>query len=378
MRSTFTLGRIFGIRVGVNWSVLVIFALIASSLATSVLPHDHPGRTHTVYWALGLVTAALFFLCLLAHEVSHALVARRNGLKVEGITLWLLGGVARIEGEVPGPAAELRIAGVGPLVSLLLGLFFAGVAGVARMGHASGLLVDAAAWLGGINILLAVFNSIPAAPLDGGRLLRAFVWWRTGSRTRSTQAATAAGRYFGWGLVFFGMFLTLATGALGGLWFALIGWFLIGASTAEGQQSHVRGVLAGVAVRQIMTPDPVTAPASITVERFIDGDLFRLRHSAFPLTAGGTAPIGVITLSRIKRVPPGDRATTRLRDVMCPLDKVATASPDEPVADVLPRLNAGSENRVLVLDGERLVGIVSPSDISRAVQWMALGGPAKD
>jgi Zn-dependent protease/CBS domain-containing protein len=377
MKDTFTLGRIFGIKVGVNWSVLVILALIAGGLAGTALPHEDPGHEHSVYWAYGVATAVVFLACLLAHEISHALVARRAGLEVEGITLWLLGGVAKIKGDAPGPAAELRIAGVGPLVSLLLGLFFAGSAGVARMADAPRLLVDSAAWLGGINVLLAVFNTIPAAPLDGGRLLRAFLWWRTGDRRRATIAATASGRFFGWMLVFFGVFQTLGTGNIGGLWLALIGWFLVGASTAEGQQAQVRSALAGVSVRQIMTPDPVTAPASITVERFVDGDLFRLRHSAFPLTAGDPTPIGVITLSRIRRVPPAERATTRLRDVMFPLDQVATAGPDEPVADVLARLNGGSENRVLVLDGGRLVGIVSPSDISRAIQWMALGGAAK-
>lgn len=372
MGETFRLGRILGIKVGVNWSVLVIFLLIAAGLAGNVLPHDHPGRGGAVYWAVGLAAAVLFFCCLLAHEVSHAVVARRNGLKVEGITLWLLGGMARIDGEFPNPGAELRIAGIGPLVSLVCGALFTGVAAALHAAGASGLLVDASGWLGGINILIAVFNTIPAAPLDGGRLLRAYLWWRTGDRTRSALAAAAAGRGFGWLLVIGGSLLALRTGDLGWLWFALIGWFLVAASTVEGQQAQVRNLLSGLSARQIMTPDPVVASASLTVARFLDSGLFALRHSAFPLTAGEAMPIGLVTLERIRQVPPAAREDVRLRDIMYPLDKVATARPEDSAADLVVRLNASPAKRVLVISDGRLVGVISPSDVARALEWMAL------
>ncbi len=166
-------------------------------------------------------------------------------MDVDEIVLWLLGGAARLRSEAPGPAAELRIAGVGPLVSLVLGGAFGAAAWLVSLAAAPGLLVEAVVWLAAINVLLAVFNAIPAAPLDGGRLLRAVIWWRTGDRLRATAGATAAGRAFGWLLVVVGLLLFLRTAALGGLWLALIGWFPGGRGHREGRQAQLRGVLAG-------------------------------------------------------------------------------------------------------------------------------------
>ncbi|MBV9010545.1 MAG: site-2 protease family protein [Pseudonocardiales bacterium] len=240
MRASFQLGRIAGIRIGVNWSVLVIFVLIAWSLAAARFPADYPQYGNGAYVAAAVLTAVVFFVSLLAHEISHALVARRNGLHVQDITLWLFGGVARLSGEARSPGAELRIAGVGPLVSLLLGVVFLVVAALVRAGGYDGLALAGLAWLGGINIALAVFNVIPAAPLDGGRLLRSVIWWRTGDRLTATRWSSRAGQVFGWALVALGL-LTFFTGhGFGGLWLALIGWFLVGAATAENRQATRR------------------------------------------------------------------------------------------------------------------------------------------
>ncbi|TDB97914.1 site-2 protease family protein, partial [Micromonospora fluostatini] len=197
MRASFRIGRVAGVPVGVNWSVLVIFALIAWALSASQFPQVYPGRPGWAYLLAGLSAAVVFFLGLLAHEVSHAVVAKRNGLAVEGITLWLFGGVAELRGEAKDPGAELRIAGVGPLVSLLLGLFFGGIALAVAVTGERGLLLGALSWLAGINVLLAVFNILPAAPLDGGRLLRAAVWKATGDRTKGSVVAARAGWVLG-------------------------------------------------------------------------------------------------------------------------------------------------------------------------------------
>jgi len=194
MEETFRRGRIAGIRVGINWSVLVIFALIAYGLAGQYLPRVYPREGVAAYVVAGVTAAVVFVASLLAHEIAHALVAWRNGVSVEGITLWLFGGVARLSGEAPSPGAEVRIAGVGPLVSLVLGLGFGAAAAIAAAAGVSGLALAALEWLGGVNIALAVFNVVPAAPLDGGRLLRAVVWWRTGDRRKATAVASRAGR----------------------------------------------------------------------------------------------------------------------------------------------------------------------------------------
>lgn len=369
MRATFVLGRIAGVRVGVHWSVLFIFGVIAFGLSQGRLPETYPGRAWALYWAAGLCTAVIFFASLLAHEVAHAVVARRNGVEVDDIVLWLLGGAARLKSEASSPGRELRIAGVGPLVSLLLGGLFTLATWLLDMASASGIVVEMAAWLAGINVLLAVFNALPAAPLDGGRLLRAFLWWRTGDRLRATAGATAAGRVFGWLLVVLGLVAFMRTGAFGGLWLALIGWFLITAATAEGRQAQLRGVLAGVPVRDAMTPEPLTVPAETTVAGFLTDARYRYRHSAFPVTQHG-ATVGLVTLDSARKVPQAEAHAVAVGDVMVPLSQTTVVEPDSPLADLLPRMEPGAEHRVLVMDHGRLVGIVSLSDVSRTVTWL--------
>jgi Zn-dependent protease/CBS domain-containing protein len=367
MRDSFSLGRISGIRVGVNWSVLVIVALLAYGLAVGEFPAAAPRHPVAEYVAAAVVTAVAYMGSLLAHELAHSLVARRNGLQVEGITLWLLGGVSQLRGEVKDPGAEVRVAGVGPLVSLLLGGAFLLVAWLVHAAGVRGVVVVALAWLGGINVLLAVFNVIPAAPLDGGRLLRAVLWRITGDRLKAAVWSARSGQVFGWALVVVAAYLVLVRRDYSWLWFALLGWFLISAATSESQQAVIQSRLRMVPVRQIMTPDPVTVPASVTVAQFQADYLPRHRYSAFPVVADGQT-VGLVTTHRINQVSAGERGQTTLGDVACPLSEVAQAAPDEPVADVLPRLNACSESRALVFTDGHLAGIVSPTDISRALE----------
>ncbi len=367
MGQTFSLGRISGIRIGVNWSVLLIVALLAYGLAAGQFPATAPDRPEWEYIVAALVTAVAYMASLLAHELAHSLVARHNGLQVEGITLWLLGGVSRLQGEVHDPGAEVRVAGVGPLTSLLLGGALSLVAWLVHVAGAHGVLVAALAWLGGINILLAVFNVIPAAPLDGGRLLRAVLWRINGDRLKAAVWSARSGQVFGWALVVVGGYLVLVQRNYSWLWFALLGWFLISAATGESQQATLQARLRTVAVREIMTPNPVTVPASATVDQFLADYLPWLRHSAFPVVDDGRT-VGLVTVQRINQLPAAERGRTTLRDAACPLSDVARATPDEPVADVLPRLNECSDRRALVFADGQLAGIVSPADISRAVE----------
>lgn len=375
MGETFSLGRLFGVRVGVNWSVLVIFALLALLLAQGRLPAVYPDRPLWQYWTVGLIAAAVFLASLLAHELSHAVVARRNGVETDSIVLWLLGGAARLRSDAPSPGAELRIAGIGPLVSLLIGLFFAAVASVVVATAGPGLGAEAVAWLAAINILLALFNALPAAPLDGGRLLRAVVWWRTGDWLRATTVASGAGRGLGWLLIGLGVYLFLLGGIVGGLWFALIGWFLIAVATMESDQARMRFLLGDVPVRRVMTPDPVAVPAGLSVAEFLERDLFRYRHSAFPVTGPGGEPLGLLTLDRIRDVPEPERGRVTLGDAMLPLAETATTSPGTPLTELLARLESSPGRRALVLEDGRLVGIVSASDVSRVISWMVSTRP---
>jgi Zn-dependent protease/predicted transcriptional regulator len=367
VRQTFSLGRISGIRIGVNWSVLFIVALLAYGLAAGQFPAEVPRRPEAEYIVAGVITALAYIGSLLVHELAHALVARRNGIKVEDITLWLLGGVSRLEGEFPGPGAELRVAGAGPLSSLLLGGLFLLVTWAVVAAGGRGVVVAALAWLGGINILLAVFNVIPAAPLDGGRLLRAVLWSITKDKYKAEIWSARSGQVFGWVLAVVGIYLVLVQRDYSWLWFVLLGWFLISAASAENQQAVVQSRLRTVAVREIMTANPVTVPASATVAQFLTDHLPWSRHSAFPVVADGQT-VGLVTVRRVNQVPVGERGQTTLRDVACPLSDIAQATPDESVADLLPRLNQCSEGRALVFDGGHLAGIVAPADISRALE----------
>ena len=368
MGQTFSLGRISGIRIGVNWSVLLIVALLAYGLAAGQFPAEAPRRPVAEYVAAAVLTAVAYIGSLLAHELAHSLVARRNGLKVEGITLWLLGGVSRLQGEVADPGAEVRVAGVGPLTSLVLGAAFSLLAWLVHASGAGGVAVAALAWLGGINVLLALFNVIPAAPLDGGRLLRAVLWGITKDKLKAAIWSARSGQVFGWILAVAGGYLVLVRRDYSWLWFVLLGWFLISAATTESHQAMVQSLLRTVAVREIMTPNPVTVPASATVAQFADDYLPWHRHTAFPVVDDGGLVVGLITVRRINQVPASERGRITLRDAACPLPEVASATPDEPVADVLPRLNACSEGRALVFSDGHLIGIVSPADVSRAVE----------
>jgi Zn-dependent protease/CBS domain-containing protein len=375
------LGSVRGIRIEANWSVALIFALIAFGLATLQFPSVNPHQGALTYAIAAILTAVAFFASLLAHELAHSLVARRFGLRVEKITLWLLGGVSELSGEVPSPGAEVWIAGVGPLTSLVLGGIFIGAAvlfagtGPAR-ASVPGVFETALAYLGITNVALAAFNVIPAAPLDGGRLLRAVVWWRTGDRVKATVWASRAGQAFGWAFIVGGVYAFFTTRQWTWLWFAFIGWFLAGSASAEAQQAVVTGQLRGIRVSQIMTPDPVTVPGSATVSEFLDGHLFRARHQGFPVIQDDRGVTGLVTVNRIRQVPPEERDRTRLADIACPLADVATAAPDDSVADLLPRLTACTDRRALVFRDGRLAGIISPSDIARMLDRLRVSRPS--
>lgn len=365
---TFTLGRIAGIRVGVNASVLVIVLVIAGGLALGRFPLVLPGRSTAAYVVAGLIAAVTFLASLLAHELAHAIVARRNGIEVEGITLWLLGGVARLKGGAGSPGVEFRIAGVGPLTSLVLGVAFGACAVVARLLDADGLPVAVLEYLAVINVVLAVFNLIPAAPLDGGRLLRALLWRVRGDAWSSAVTAARAGRFFGFALIALGI-LQLVTGrGLGGLWLALIGLFVVNAATAEEQHAHVSGRLGGLAVGHVMSTPAMTADPDQTVERFLHDVALVQRFSTYPLVDRAGAITGLVTLNRLRSVPLAARATTRLREVACSPADIPVARPDEPLTALLPRLEGCADGRAVVIHDGRVVGVLSPSDIARTVQ----------
>ena len=371
------LGRIAGVAVGLNWSLLAIFALITVSLAAGRFPVVSPDRAPGTYLIAGLVTALLFFLSVLAHEISHAVVARRNGIEVDGIVLWLFGGVARLRGDASTPGVAFRIAAVGPLVSFLLGGAFLGAA--LGLGAVDGepLAVEGALWLGVINVILAVFNLFPGAPLDGGRVLRSILWAITGDKYRSWVSAARAGRVLGFVVIGLGLLQFAAIG-IGGLWLVLIGWFLVMAASTEEQHALLQHRVGDATVRDVMSADPVAVPSGTSASAFLDDYVFHHRFSTFPVTTAVGKVVGLATVNGLKEVAPKDRTHVIVDELATPIDQVPVADPDEQLTGVIERLDSGpGASRLLVLDDGHLVGIVSPIDIMRLLELQELARPRR-
>jgi Zn-dependent protease/CBS domain-containing protein len=375
MNENLSLGRIAGIHVGLNWSLLVIAALIAWSLAVGLLPSAAPGQTSGAYWTAGIVSAFVYLAGLLAHELAHSIVAVRRGVRVEGITLWLFGGVSRFSSETSSPGAQAWITFVGPLTSLLLGaVFFLGSIAIGGGANNPGLLAATLSWLGYINFLLGVFNLLPAFPLDGGRILQSLIWQRTGDRLRATHIAARIGRAFAFLFIAYGLItFFLAASLIGGVWAIFLGWFLLSAARAEEAGGLIRQALSGMSVAEVMTPNPVQAPDNISVEDALHNYILASRHSTFPTHDAGGQLSGLLTLAALKNVAPNARTTTLIKQIICPLDRVSTVRPADPATNLLNDPDGCSEGRTLVVDNGRLVGIVSPSDINRLLQRSSLG-----
>jgi Zn-dependent protease/CBS domain-containing protein len=371
MTSSIPLGRILGIRIGINWSWLVVFALIAWTLASGIFPETNPGLSHASYVWMAIVASLLFFASLLLHELGHAVQARRDGMEIDGITLWLFGGVARFKGMFPSAGAEFRIAIAGPLVSLALGLLFAlGAWAISTRGS-----IDAvAAWLGYINLMLLVFNLLPALPLDGGRVLRSILWHARGDFRWATRVAASIGRGFAFLFVAGGLFLFILQGAFSGAWLAFIGWFLYQAATAEDRYLLVHDALGGLRVADVMMRDPVTVGPHLTIGRFMDQVAWSRRYTTYPVVEDGR-PAGLLAFRSVAGVPRAEWDTRLVGESMIPRERVPVLRASQSAADALAALGDGEIHRGLVLDGDRLVGFLSITDLLRALE---VGGRGRE
>jgi Zn-dependent protease len=357
-----------GFRVGFDWSVLIVLGLVAWSLASQVLPAASPGHSSQAYWIAALSAAGLFLGSLVMHELSHAIAARRlAGVEVQDITFWLFGGVARIRGELPSPRLQFLVAGIGPLTSLALGGVFLGMAVLLAQLGAGGLVAGTVLWLAIINGTLALFNLIPGSPLDGGRILHAILWRLRGDRDRSALAAARVGQGFGLALIALGVLGFLLAGNAGGLWTSLVGWFVFGAARGEGQVAALRMGLGDSRARDVMRTQPLVGPAWFTVEAFVQRFASQSPDVAFPVQEFEGRLSGLVTLDALRRVPPERRAVLRVGQIALPLERVVTVAPDAPAVEVASRLAATRQGLALVLDEGRLVGVVSPTDLSRAI-----------
>ncbi|CAM01946.1 Zn-dependent protease [Saccharopolyspora erythraea NRRL 2338] len=366
MHGTIPPGRIAGVRVGLHWSVAGIVVVVAAGLAAYQLPAVYPGHSRIAYAVAGVAASGLLVCSLLGHELAHAVVARRNGVAVEGITLWLLGGVARLRDEARSPGADLRIATVGPTASAALAVAFGALAWTSNLAGAGELVIAVLGYLALLNVLLALFNLLPAAPLDGGRVLRAALWRWRGDRHRAALWSARAGLGLSYLLVIGGI-VQLVIQSTGGLWWVLLGMFIAAAAIAEERRARASAALAGIRVRDVMSPHVDAVDADLTVEQFLRADATPGGHAVRPVLGPAGRVEGVITVRDVNAIPEQERPTSTLSDVAWPLERIATAAPEEALTALLPRLDEAAEGHVLVFAEHDRLGIVSPSDISRTV-----------
>ena len=376
MRDAIPLGRIAGFPVKVHWSVLVILWLFTWSLA-STLPGVVKGYSPGVYWLAGACGALVLLTSLLAHELAHAVVAHRMGVSVGSVTLWLFGGVTTLQTEAKTPKAAFRIAIAGPATSIALAAMFGGLVAALHSVAAAPIVVGVASWLAVINLVLGVFNLLPGAPLDGGRVLRAYLWRRHGDSVRAGIGAAHAGRVVALTLIVLGLAEFVAGGLIGGVWLAFIGWFILAASREEETRISTQQLFAGVRVADAMTARPHTAPGWITVEDFIQRYVLGDRHSSYPVADRDGSIVGLVTLTQLRNVAPSRRTTTSVGEIALPLQGVPTAAPPEPLSALLERMApVGPRSRALVIDAGGVVGIVTPSDVARLIDVYQLAQPA--
>jgi Zn-dependent protease/CBS domain-containing protein len=364
MGSNIRLGRIAGIEFGINWSWLVVFALIVWTLASGIFPSTNPGLSKGTHIAMAIVAALLFFLSILLHEFGHALRARREGIEIEGISLWLFGGVAQFKGSFRTAGSEFRVAIAGPLVSLVLGGLFVGIALINGIPSAVDGVV---AWLGYINLSLLVFNLIPAPPLDGGRVLHAALWRIRGDYVWATRVAANVGRGFGYLLIAVGIAMFIFESSFSGAWLAFLGWFLLNAATAESRYLLTQQALNGLRVRDVMTPNPVVVEPETTLGEFMDGVMSSNRHTTYPVVDHGR-PVGLLPFRCVANVPRSQWDTRSVRDCLISLDQVPVLREDEQAVDALAELSQSPGGHALVLSNGDLAGIVSTSDLARALE----------
>ncbi|MGD0466980.1 MAG: site-2 protease family protein [Terriglobales bacterium] len=372
MKSQIRLGTVFGVELGLHYSWLAIALLITFSLAAQFHAVNRDCG-EAVVWGTAVITGMLFFACLFAHELSHAVVAKARGIPIHKITLFLLGGVAQIEKEASDAKTEFWMAIVGPLTSGALGLMlfalawlFGWVPWSSPATPGTALLV----WLGYINLGLGAFNMIPGFPLDGGRVLHAILWWAMDDAARSTRAAAFVGQVIAVLFITFGILRFFQGAGLAGLWIAFIGWFLLQAAGASYMQVRTRTLLSGLRVKDVMSTDCYTVDPEVSVQEFVHKQLLPTGRRCFLVVRDGRL-LGLITPNEVRMVEPRAWPFTAVRMVMRSADEVHFVSPDMPAMDALETMGRKDVNQLPVMSDGRVEGILSRAHVLQVMQARA-------
>jgi Zn-dependent protease len=372
--SSFRLGKISGITISVDYSWFIIFGLFVFLLARGYFPLAAPEIGVGWYWFISVFTSLFFFGSVVAHEMSHALVARRRGIPINNITLFIFGGVAQMEDEPKTPGDEFKMAIAGPLASIGMAVIFFGTALVFAMSG-SRLFFAAFTYLWFINVILAVFNMLPGFPLDGGRVFRAFLWWLLGNLRRATRIASVTGQMFGWALIMLGvgsLFLPILRGGGSLIWFALIGWFLVSAARNSYQQVVLRETLQQVPIREVMSRHTEAVPPEISVERLVGEYFLKDSPSTLPVERDDLL-LGTVSVEDVRALPRERWGATLVTEVMKPLENEQVMHLDEDAWDATNRMARTKSDRVLVEEDGRVQGLVTRGSIMRWLQTHTQG-----
>jgi Zn-dependent protease/predicted transcriptional regulator len=372
MKAHIKLGRIFGVAVGLHYSWIIIALLVSLSLR-SQFAVDHPDWDASTTWTTAIITAVLFFVSILLHELSHAAVAKLRGIPVRAITLFALGGVAQIEKDAADAKSEFWMGIIGPITSIVIGvacLLLASLFGWSLAAEAPSPPAAMFMWLGFINLALAVFNMIPGFPLDGGRVLRAVVWWVTGDANRSTRIASRVGQLVALAFIMLGIWRFFSGAGFGGLWIAFIGWFLLDAARTSGAQVEISERLTGIRVGDVMAREFPIVDANSNLQTFVQEHLLPTGYRCFVVSEQGR-PAGIITPHEVKAIDRARWPYTTVGDVMRSLESLRTVGPERPVAEALETMGREDVNQMPVVQHGNLAGIISRGHILRVLQTRA-------
>jgi Zn-dependent protease/predicted transcriptional regulator len=372
MKAHIKLGRIFGVAIGLHYSWIIIALLVTLSLRAQ-FAMEHPNWGGSTTWGIAIITGLLFFVSILLHELSHAAVARLRGIPVRAITLFALGGVAQIEKDAADAKSEFWMGIIGPIASIGIGVVCLALAWLLGWNFSAETNSPPTAmfmWLGYINIALAVFNMIPGFPLDGGRVLRAVVWWITGDANRSTRIASRVGQLVALAFIMLGILRFFSGAGFGGLWIAFIGWFLLDAARASGAQVEITERLTGLRVGDVMTRQFATVDANSNLQTFIQEHLLPTGHRCFVVLEQGR-PAGIITPHEVKTIDRARWPYTTVGDVMRSLETLRSVGPERPVAEALEMMGREDVNQMPVVQHGNLAGIISRGHIVRVLQTRA-------
>jgi Zn-dependent protease/CBS domain-containing protein len=384
MNKGIRIAKLFGIKIRIDWSWLLILLLVSWNLAFA-FSQMHPDWTSLLSISMGVIAALLFFFSVLLHELAHSLVAKAQGIPVDSITLFLFGGVASIREEPKSPGNEFIMAILGPLTSFVIGFVLLLLAGTGLRSQDLLLLPmevlqaltplrTILLWLGSVNIILGAFNMIPGFPLDGGRVLRSILWAITRNLRKATRWASYAGQFIAWLMIIGGISMIFGfqipffgAGLVNGVWLMLIGWFLNNAASSSYQQLMVRDILAEIPVRRMTKRDPVTVPASIKVDALIEDYIMQNDDHAFPVMEGESL-VGIVCLDDVRKVPPDLRSIKSVSDIMTQRSDIKTIGPDDDAYEALRIISQNAINQLLVMDQEMLFGMIRRTDIVRFLQ----------